>query len=117
MNCTKIGKLASAICIVKCLPFIFTKILFIYFQISDILKISEEDRTEEQIEVLSFSPDIVSKCEKNRQKRDNAKARAQEVCSVLSKLFHIYAFSQSCESMPYCGQPNINVIKLHFDLR
>ena len=50
-------------------------------KISEILKIPEEERTEEQTELLTFSPEIVTKCEKNRKKRDSAKARAQEVWS------------------------------------
>lgn len=48
-------------------------------QISEILSIPCELRSEAQKQTLNFSPEIVSKWEKNRKKRESAKARIQEV--------------------------------------
>ena len=71
--------------------------LFHEFQISDILKIPSEDRTDVQKEVLQFSPDIVKRCQANKKKRDQSKSRSEEV-GIIFELTHYFYMKICCVS-------------------
>lgn len=52
----------------------------VYFQISSILKKKENERTEDEVCMLTRLPEVVKTAEKNAQKQLQKKERIQEVC-------------------------------------